>query len=345
MKIVYVGSLSEYGTCTERLWALEALGHQVIPVDTVPRAWRSLRQKIITGMFRLAGRPIDVSKANKRIVDVASSDRPDLLWIDKGLTIRRETLQKARKAAPGLVIAHFNPDDPFGPGWRHGWETFLAALPEYDCLFVPRRANVAEYQQKGARRVVHELPGWGFDPRIHKPYELDERSRARFACDVGFIGAFEEPRAKMLLELGRAGIEARIWGPWPKKYWQPNLRIEPGPLYGDTYGKALSSFRIALCFLRKYNRDGHTSRSVEIPACGAFMLAERTEEHLALFEPGKEAEFFSSVDEMVDKVRYYLNHESERAKIAYSGRERCLRSRYSNQELMARRLRTLTSLS
>ena len=39
------------------------------------------------------------------------------------------------------------------------------------------------------------------------------------------------------------------------------------------------------------------------------MMAERTAEHLAMFEEGKEAAFFSNNEELLDKCSYYLAHE------------------------------------
>ena len=94
--------------------------------------------------------------------------------------------------------------------------------------------------------------------------------------------------------------------------------------------------------LIKQNRDLQTTRTFEIPACGAFMLAERTDEHLRLFEEGKEAAYFGSEGELLDKVRYYLDHEGERKTIAAAGRKRCLDSGYSHHDRLKYMLRRIT---
>jgi spore maturation protein CgeB len=60
-------------------------------------------------------------------------------------------------------------------------------------------------------------------------------------------------------------------------------------------------------------------RTFEAPACGAFLLNERTPEHLTLLQEDRDAAYFSSEAELVDKVRYYLSRESERERIRRSG--------------------------
>jgi len=115
-------------------------------------------------------------------------------------------------------------------------------------------------------------------------------------------------------------------------------------VWGDRYPLALSCAKIALGLLSKRIPETTTTRTFEIPATGAFMLAERTPDHLELFEEGKEAHFFSDDDELRDKVRFYLHHDAARIQIASAGRERCLKSGYSVQHQLRRVVEKLPSL-
>lgn len=55
-----------------------------------------------------------------------------------------------------------------------------------------------------------------------------------------------------------------------------------------------------------------------------MLLAERTQEHMELFNEGVEAEFFGSIGELQEKATFYLDNSSRRVEIAQRGRERVL---------------------
>lgn len=154
-----------------------------------------------------------------------------------------------------------------------------------------------------------------------------------FSSDVTFIGHWEPERERLLNEIRAVDCTLAVWGPhWHKAVAQSDyLRaaFRGGTLCGPDYARGWSGAKIGLCFLSKLAPDQTTSRSVEIPACGTFMLGERTDEHRELFEEGTEAEFFGSAEEMLEKIRYYLKHDEKRKRIAAAGRERCLKSDYS----------------
>jgi spore maturation protein CgeB len=102
--------------------------------------------------------------------------------------------------------------------------------------------------------------------------------------------------------------------------------VKGGPLWSQDYVVGLSAGQLGLGLLSKYCPDEFTTRSFEIPAAGTMLLAERTSEHQVLFEEGKEAEFFSSLDELTDKVGFYLRNDRARVNIAERGQRRALSS-------------------
>jgi hypothetical protein len=125
--------------------------------------------------------------------------------------------------------------------------------------------------------------------------------------------------------------DARLAGAW-----------QGDEVYDDDYARALSGARIGVGFLRRICPDQHTTRSFEIPACASLLLADRTEDHQGFFDEGREAEFFSSEDELIDKARFYAAHEPARARIAAAGRARCVSGGYSYLERLRPILASLT---
>ena len=113
-----------------------------------------------------------------------------------------------------------------------------------------------------------------------------------------------------------------------------------GPVRGRDFRMALGGAKIVVNLVRRENRDDHVMRTFEGPACGAFMLHERTESHLEIFREEKEAAFFESSDELIDKVRYYLTHEHERERIRQAGHARTLRGGNSYRDRLEQILQT-----
>ena len=335
LNILYVGPLWEGCNCLQRMKALQDLGHYVIGVNTQPDNVRLLEWRLLSRingkLFRLGLNAFgakDLAGANQTILDnVKATKGWNILWIDKGLTVEAKTLREVKATYDQCLIVGYSPDDMYA---RHNQSRqFLEHLPLYDIFFTTKSYNVHELKSLGCKRV--EFIGNSYYPRNHKPMELSNEEIARYGGRVGFIGAWEEERADSMLKIAQAGHLVRIWGAgWERiRKRHSNLIVENRALWGAEYAKAICAFDINLGFLRKINRDLQTIRSVEIPACGGFMLAERTDEHLILFEEGIEAEFFGSDDELVEKVKYYLAHPDKRETIAAAGRKRCLRSGYS----------------
>jgi hypothetical protein len=345
MRILLIGDLRSHTRTSQRLRAFVRLGHEVHAVTTVPLLYggedptRSIGARIL---YRL-GAPPDDTGANRALVEEASRNEYDLLWVEKAQVLRSSTLRAIRARRPAMRFAFFSEDNMMARSNRSVW--FKRALSMYDTVFTTktRNAQPEELPSYGARRVVF-VPKT-FDPELHRPVVVEPGDVERYGATVGFIGTFEQERALALLGLARAGIRVRVWGEgWAE--WQgrhEGLRLEGHGIYEEEYVRALCTTDINLGFLRKAHQDQHTDRSIEIPACGAFLLAERTQEHVTLLREGEEAEFFGDLFELSAKVHYYIARPEERKRIAAGGRGRCLAADYSHDASITRMLETLLS--
>lgn len=63
----------------------------------------------------------------------------------------------------------------------------------------------------------------------------------------------------------------------------------------------------------------------EIPACGGFLLAGYAKGLERYYELGKEIAIYRDEKEIPEMVKYYLEHDEERKKIARAGYERTIK--------------------
>jgi len=271
--------------------------------------------------------PLDTGGLNKKIIDYVHNSKPDLVFIVKGNLIRPKTLRFLKNK--NIKIVSWSLDDMYA--WHNRSVYYTLGLKIYDLVVTSKtyNCNKNELPSLGAK-VLYQPQS--YYPEI-QPY-TPECQKSEFAHDVLFVGTFEEDRFRRLLYLAETGIQVHIYG-WAKKYAispHKNLIFHENHLYGSDFTQSFKCSKISLNFLRKKNRDLHTSRSIEIPWSGGFMLAERTQEHSDLFEEGKEAEYFSTNEELVSKIKFYLQNDELRKQIAENGHKKCITGGYGIDE-------------
>jgi spore maturation protein CgeB len=287
-------------------------------------------------MRKWRGRPpaSKIGELNRAILIEARSFQPALTFFVKAAHIFPETLQSLAGISSRFVYMN---DDMFNPA--NQTPTFAATIGLFDCILTTKSYNVREFQAGGAPRAVY-IPN-AYDPRIHFPAQPSSAEQRKMGGDVAFIGTFRPSRADLLERIARyREFKFNVWGGgWRKMARFDNLHkrhawhhlrscVRPHELWCADMGKAIQSNSVILGLLHHLNRDLQTSRSFEIPACGGFMLAERTEEHRMYFEEDKEAVYFDCFEELISKLRFYVAHDGPRLRIARAALRRCEQSPY-----------------
>ncbi|MFA5908984.1 MAG: glycosyltransferase [Vicinamibacterales bacterium] len=247
------------------------------------------------------------------------------------------TLRAAKRIAPGAIFVDYQTDNPFGNRTREAklWGKFIASIPEYDIHFVFRPHDISAYRASGATDVY--LTRHHYYPALHAP-PAQATETADYQHEVLFIGTAIDRRVDAIARLlASASVQVDVYGGlWNRHIvYYRHRRHFHGNVHESQYAALVAKSKICLGFVSASNRDDYTGRSIEIPACGGFLLAERTEKHRELYAEGREAAFFGSSDECLEKIRYYLSHDEERRAIADAGTRRCLASGNSCVEVMS----------
>lgn len=301
--------------------SIKRLGY--VDIDTVYRwnyevSYYRDQRNIIEKVTEKIGLPIDFQEANKRILRRVKDTHYDIIFIVKGNHIYPNTLNFIRINSPNTKIINWSHDNMFE---KHNRTIFYSLnLKKYDLVVTTKSFNLHQDQlpSLGARKIL-------FQNNSCYPYPFFE-SLVRpkvFKYDVSFIGSAELDRFNILNYLASQGIRVKIFGSgWDKSIYRhqhSNLDIECKDLIGKEYFETMLNSKISLSFLRKINKDLQTLRTVEIPFCGAFMIAEDTEEQKSMFHEELEAVFFSSNEDLLDKIKFYLNNDDKREAIAKRG--------------------------
>lgn len=336
LRLLYIGSLASWSNSSRRYKVLAQLSNAEA-LDTDPY----ILAKYISGFQHHTNKGPGIYLLNRHIRRLVGQHQFDIVLVDNKSYLTTKTLVFIKRQQPSVQIVNLITDDPFGK-FSRSWSLFKKTIPLYDVFFVQRRINIEELLKHGAKKV--NLCYRSFDPEFERPLIMSEDERKLYESNIGFVGTYENVRASYIAYLIENGVPVSVTGnDWPDgQFWDIIKPYYKGPsIYNEEYVKALNGLHIALHFLRHANRDEQDSRTFEIPACGTFMLAERSEVHNQLFKENEEAVYFSSKEELLEKVKQYMADPAERARIALNGYNRCYKSGYTHLERMKTVLKSI----
>lgn len=175
---------------------------------------------------------------------------------------------------------------------------YFAHVQEYDYVFVAHRDDIPKYKEIGCSKV-YWLP-LACDPEIHRWWKLPTK------YDLVFIGKIPPGSER----------ERIIYGLQQKLR---KLKFFVGRKYLHDMARTYSQSKLVL---NKSLRGDLNMRVFETLGCRRLLLTDRIANGLEeLFTDGKHLVIYDSLEDLSEKVQYYLEHSDKREKIASAGQK------------------------
>jgi spore maturation protein CgeB len=240
-----------------------------------------------------------------QIYDKLMRFNPDLIICDAGGYTFSQKDMKMLNGIPVLGITLSDPDV---------MNTVSTYANNFTWLTTNSLASYEEYKKRGFTNVYH-MP-LGIDYRFFQ----NRPTLSKYKADVAIIGHGRKDRypiAKALCNNFNTKLYGRRW---------PFAKNRMGPVRGEDWFKAAYSTKMLVNFPRTIK--GHTNIKagvLEGVATGKLLFTEYFEEMKILFEYDKEVIGYSSKEDLIRKIRYYLKHPEEAEIIGQNAKQRCLR--------------------
>jgi len=265
-----------------------------------------------------------------------------VVWWQPRHSARAGEIAQLRNAFPGVPWVMQSLDDPFILENRPGVRVFQS----FDMAVTCCEGAVPWYERRGVAAIVGYPP---VDRDLHGQAISCSKDRA----PIGFVAwnvyanpaRYPDVLATRLdmAAVARKVARVRLYGGWGKKdgdwqhappAWRKDFhgyRAWNGPLQ-----RAFNSSKINLnSHVRPSALRYLNDRATLCPASGGFMLCDKVNGIEELFKPNVEAVFWSSLEELRDKLHWWLAHEKQRKRVARAGRRRAL-AEFDNERLARR---------
>lgn len=175
-----------------------------------------------------------------------------------------------------------------------GYDYRLSMAKKADHVFVAQKRAQEEFKRDG---VEAEWLPHAFEPQAYPKIDV-----ALKKYDVCFIGHINSQNRIDALD--------RLFKEFPNFFYGQRLFEEAA----EKFSESKIVFNISML-------DDINMRVFEAMGTGSFLLTNWIPTIEELFEDGKHLVLYRSAEEMADKAKYYLAHDSERERIAAAGYE------------------------
>ena len=310
MKIVLVGNHNPHfvNSIVYRQKAIRALGHELIFFDD--RNW------LIPGRVRSRFAFLhswDLNRLNNSLLSVAKAEQPDICLFIGGFRTYPSVVEKMNNMGITTILWTTDPPTDF--------ENVIQVARVCKYIFCSGTEAVDILKAAGVSAPVW-LP-FACDTDYHKPVELTDEDRRRYAKKIAFVGSYDANRARILEAV--SDLDIGVWGP----YWEKldNLsplkpKAEGVKLNYDVWVKIFNAADIVVVI---HFQDGKvinhqaSPKLFEALACRSFVLVDSQKDAMQIFDDQRHVVFFRDTVDLRKKVLYYLQHPRQRQTIALEG--------------------------
>ena len=312
MHILYVAMRHEYGDQSRGLSfeetnfrsSLEGMGHKLSAFDFMERSRRD-----------------GVARMRADLIKLAAETKPELafffLFTDQ---LDTRTIEAVGQAGNCPTVNWFADDH-----WR--FEDFTRHFaPAFDLAVTTDPDSMPKYRLLADTRV--HLSQWACNRYAYG------KVASELKHDVTFVGQPHGDRRQTVSQLADAGIQVECWGfGWPSgQLAHPEMvdvfassRVNLNLSNSSEVPGLTARLRRLLHFNPPRPRPAQIKgRNFEVPGCGGFLLTERVPHLERYFELDQEVAVFDGTDDLVDKVRHWLEHDKERQQVADAGYRRVI---------------------
>lgn len=242
---------------------------------------------------------------NQRLLETVENGNYDCLFYVPFTGEVDPDVLRAISARGDIVTIAWGCDDH----WR--FENFSRTLaPSMNWWVTTAKSAVPKFHAMGYANVIKSQ--WAVEPTVYYPLDVPRD------MPVSFVGQPHGSRAQVMQWLRSEGIDVTLWG-----YGWSGARSR------ITHEQMLEVFSRSAVSLNLSNASVMGEQQIkgrvfEVPACRGLLLTDHADDIESYYAIGKEIVVYDDVEDMADKIRFYIGNEPQREAIAEAGYRRTL---------------------